>query len=54
MEKGKDLVAAGHVRDVKEHRRDGISYLITSKVIRQASVSLPPYDTTLHVSKQIR
>lgn len=51
MDKGKELVAAGHVRDVKELRKDGKSYLITSKVIRQTAVSLPPYETNLQASK---
>lgn len=52
MKKGKLLVETGHVRDVKEFREFGQSYLIQSKVIRQTSVTLPPYNTSLYVSRQ--
>lgn len=52
MNKGKGLVEAGHVRDVREFRKNGKSYLITSKVIRQTAVGLPPYDTILQVSSK--
>ena len=34
--KGKNLVLAGHVRDVQEFRRMNESYLIKSRIIRQA------------------
>ncbi|KAK0076027.1 hypothetical protein PV325_005998 [Microctonus aethiopoides] len=48
MNKGKLLVTADHVRDVEEFRQCGKSHLIKSKVIRQASITLFPYDTNLH------
>ncbi|KAK0165717.1 hypothetical protein PV328_004216, partial [Microctonus aethiopoides] len=50
MNKGKLLVTADHVRDVEEFRQCGKSHLIKSKVIRQASITLFPYDTNLHIS----
>ncbi|XP_074110832.1 uncharacterized protein LOC141535013 [Cotesia typhae] len=50
--KGKQFVMAGHVRDVQEFRQCGNSYLIKSKVIRQTSVTLSPYDTMLHINEE--
>lgn len=35
--KGQELVAAGHVRNVREHRKNGVSYKITCSVIRMTS-----------------
>lgn len=49
MTKGKKLVDAGHVREVEEHRRNLESFLIKSRVIRQASVHATPYATSLDV-----
>ena len=48
--KGKLLFQANHIINVEEHRKDGLSYFIQAKVIRQTSVTSPPYDTKLHVS----
>lgn len=50
MNKGVNLCKAGHVINVEEWRRDGISYLIKARVIRQASISETPYETKLFVS----
>ncbi|XP_024890188.1 uncharacterized protein LOC112466355 [Temnothorax curvispinosus] len=47
--KGKQLVNAGHVCDVKECRRNNQSYLIEAQVIRQTSVSSQPYRTKLNI-----
>lgn len=51
--KGKNLVTAQHVRDVEEHRRSNESYLIKSRIIRQASVHATPYITLLNVSETL-
>ena len=51
--KGKLLFEAKHILNVEEHRENGVSYLIKAKVIRQTSVTSPPYDTKLHVSFNI-
>lgn len=48
--KGNKLVSAEHVRNVEELRRNGKSYLIQAQVIRQTSVTLTPYKTSLNVS----
>ncbi|XP_074100239.1 uncharacterized protein LOC141528206 [Cotesia typhae] len=50
MSKGKKLVDAGHVREVEEHRRNLESFLIKSRVIRQASVHATPYATSLDIN----
>lgn len=47
--KGKNLALAEHVRDVEEHRRNNNSFLIKSRIIRQASVHSTPYITSLTV-----
>ncbi|OXU16251.1 hypothetical protein TSAR_010168 [Trichomalopsis sarcophagae] len=47
--KGKALVAANHVHNVEEHRKNGVSYLIQAQVIRQASVTSTPYSTQLNI-----
>ncbi|KAK0076988.1 hypothetical protein PV325_004597 [Microctonus aethiopoides] len=52
MNEGKLLVTANHVRDVKDFRQYGKSHLIKSKVIRQTSISLSPYDTNLHINEE--
>lgn len=44
-EKGQALKEAGHVYEVRE--RNG---LITSKVMRQTSINLPPYTVEMTVS----
>ncbi|XP_044582891.1 uncharacterized protein LOC123263911 [Cotesia glomerata] len=49
--KGKNLVLAEHVRDVEEHRKLNQSYLIKSRVIRQASVNSTPYTTSLNINE---
>lgn len=49
MTKGKNLALAEHVRDVEEHRRNFGSFLIKSRIIRQASVHATPYITSLNV-----
>lgn len=51
--KGKNLALAEHVRDVEEHRRNNTSFLIKSRVIRQASVHGTPYVTSLNVIKNL-
>ena len=48
--KGKKLKESGHVLDVKEIRGDDGTTQIQAFVVRQASVTLPPYKTVLHVS----
>ncbi|XP_053597208.1 uncharacterized protein LOC103570404 isoform X3 [Microplitis demolitor] len=50
MTKGKKLVDAEHVREVEEHRRNLESFLIKSRVIRQASVHATPYATSLDIN----
>ncbi|RVE48505.1 hypothetical protein evm_006816 [Chilo suppressalis] len=49
--KGKLLVLAGHVRDVEELRtKQGQSSIIHALIIRQTSITLPPYKTVLNVN----
>lgn len=48
--KGKLLVNADHVLQVEELRKDGKSYEIKAQIIRQTSVTSPPYLTKLFVS----
>ncbi|CAH2101165.1 unnamed protein product [Euphydryas editha] len=48
--KGKKLVLAEHVRNVEELRKNGNSYLIRAHVIRQTSVTLKPYVTSLIIN----
>lgn len=49
INKGKDLVKSNHVYDVQEIRANGQNIVIKAFVIRQASVSSPPYKVTLEV-----
>lgn len=51
--KGKKLALAKHVRDVDEHRRNNQSFLIKSRIIRQASVHGTPYITSLNVIQNL-
>lgn len=51
--KGEDLCKSGHVFDVQELRKNGISNAIEARVIRQTSVSETPYSVVLFVSKFI-
>lgn len=51
--KGQNLALAEHVRDVEEHRRNNDSFLIKSRIIRQASVHSTPYITSLNVIKNL-
>ncbi|XP_043269147.1 uncharacterized protein [Venturia canescens] len=48
--KGKALVKANHVRNVEERRTNGESFLIQAQVIRQTSVTSPPYCTKLNIN----
>ena len=50
QKKGKALVAAEHMINVKEYQLDRPS-LINSHVIRQTSVTAIPYNVKLHVSE---
>lgn len=45
LSKGKKLLDSGHVKNVKEFQN-----IIKGEVIRQTSVTLPPYNVTIHVS----
>ena len=47
--KGKRLVNANHVCNIQEFRDNGASFMIRALVIRQTSVSSPPYKTKLNV-----
>lgn len=47
--KGKDLVEAGHVINVEEHRESGVGLFIRAGVIRQTSVTKKEYLVKLHV-----
>ena len=49
--KEKRLVNANHVCNVEELRDNGTSFMIWALVIRQTSVSSPPYKTDLNVCK---
>lgn len=49
FKKGVGLFKAGHVLDLTEIQDPFITF-ITSKVVRQTSVSLPPYDVKIEVS----
>ncbi|KAJ8720775.1 hypothetical protein PYW08_006240 [Mythimna loreyi] len=49
MLKGNKLVLAGHVRNVEELRTNRNSYLIRATIIRQTSVTLTPYKTSLNI-----
>ncbi|GBP33310.1 hypothetical protein EVAR_30898_1 [Eumeta japonica] len=44
------IVLAEHVRNVEELRHNGQSYLIRAHVIRQISVTLTPYKTSLNIN----
>ena len=48
--KGKRFVNANHVCNVEEFRDNGTSFMIRALVIKQTSVSSPPYKTNLNVN----
>ncbi|XP_026740625.1 uncharacterized protein LOC113503032 [Trichoplusia ni] len=50
MLKGKKMVLAEHVRNVEELRTNGNSYLIRANIIRQTSVTVTPYNTSLNIN----
>ncbi|XP_063548933.1 uncharacterized protein LOC134756064 [Cydia strobilella] len=47
MNKGKNLVLAGHVVEVQDIRQGDRSYMIKARVVRQASVTATAYKTAL-------
>ncbi|KAK0080228.1 hypothetical protein PV325_000258 [Microctonus aethiopoides] len=48
--KGRKLVLAEHVKNVAENRQDNGSYLMKSRIIRQALVHATPYTTPLYIN----
>lgn len=50
--RGKKVDDAEHVRQVEEFRKDGISYLIQGKVIRQMNVSKDEYEVKLYLDNK--
>ena len=48
--KGKQLANANHVCQVQEYRKNSTSYKIDAQVIKETSITLTPYNATLHVS----
>ncbi|KAJ8664904.1 hypothetical protein QAD02_006566 [Eretmocerus hayati] len=54
MPKGRKLVESGHVIRVEEFVKDGLILMIKSKVIRQTSVTKPPYSTSLKLDANRR
>ncbi|KAG5876040.1 hypothetical protein JTB14_031567 [Gonioctena quinquepunctata] len=48
--KGKDLVNAGHVINVEEHRESGVGIFIRADVIRRTSVTKREYLVELHIN----
>lgn len=50
--RGRKVDDAGHVRQVEELRKNGLSYLIRGKVVRQMSVSKEEYVVQLHLDNK--
>lgn len=48
--KGKKLLDAGHVLQVEELRKNGVSCIIRCRVVRQTSVTAEPYSTQLFLN----
>lgn len=51
--KGEKLVNSGHVHTVQERQQPNGYSFISGFVIRQTSVSLPPYKVTLEVGNNV-